>query len=187
MSKAFTRESDEEQDDLPARPLGEELPPGVKNYVTPEGAARLREEVDRLTRLDRPAVVATGEVKALRELDRRIAFLGRRVEALEVIDPAGQPEGQVLFGATVTVCDEEGDARRYRLVGVDEADPARGAVSWRSPIARALLGAQVGDVVTVRFPRGDEELTVTAVSYAEPPGVAPRVMPRVTPRAAGAR
>lgn len=166
MSKAFTRESDDDQADAPARPLGVDLPPGVKNYVTPEGAARLRSELDRLTHVDRPAIATTSDPRALRELDRRIAFLGHRLESLEVIDPANHPPGRVLFGATVTVRAEDGAERRYRLVGVDEADPPHGDVSWRSPIAAAMLGAQVGDVVTVRSPRGDEELEVMAVSYA---------------------
>ena len=169
MSKAFTRESDD-GDDEPARSVGAELPPGVKNYLTPEGALRLREEIERLASLDRPAVAAGGDVRALRELDRRLAFLARRLDALEVIDPASQSPGRVLFGATVTVRGEDGAERRYRLVGIDEADPSRGLVSWRSPIATALLGAGVGDVITLRSPRGDEELEVTAVSYASVEG-----------------
>ena len=166
MSKAFTRESDEEPDDTLARPLGAELPPGVKNYMTPAGAARLREEIERLSKIDRPAAAATGDASGLREIDRRLAFLGRRLEALQVIDPASQPPDRVLFGATVLVRGEDGAERRYRLVGIDEAEPGRGEVSWRSPIATALLGAQVGDVVTARSPRRDEELLVIAVSYA---------------------
>lgn len=166
MSKAFTRESDSDDDDAPARPLGADLPAGIKNYMTPEGAARLREEIERVTQIDRPAAVASGDARALREIDRRLAFLGRRVEALEIIDPAAQPPDRVLFGATVTVRVESGEERRYRLVGVDEADPARGDVSWRSPIAAALLGAEVGDVVLVRSPRGDEELEVLDVRFA---------------------
>src|SRR6185437_7034432 len=93
MSKAFTRESDED-DDAPARPIGAELPPGVKNYATPEGAARLREEIERLSQIDRAAVTASGGARALRELDQRLAFLGRRLDALEVIDPASQPPGR---------------------------------------------------------------------------------------------
>ena len=133
--------------------------------MTPEGAARLREEVDRLARSDRPAALAAGDARALREIDRRLAFLGRRLGAVEVIDPASQPPGRVLFGATVAVRAEDGAERRYRIVGVDEADPQRGDVSWRSPMAAALLGAQVGDVVTMRTPRGDEELEVMAVTY----------------------
>jgi transcription elongation factor GreB len=166
MSKAFTREDGGDQDDAPERPLGPELPPGVKNYVTPEGAARLRAELDRLTHAERPGAAA--EPAALREIDRRIAFLARRLEAAEVIDPAAQPPGRVLFGATVTVRAEDGGERRYRLVGVDEADPRRGDVSWRSPIAAALLGGQAGDVVTVRSPRGDEELEIVDVRYRAP-------------------
>jgi transcription elongation factor GreB len=118
MSKAFTRETDEDGD-APARPLGADLPPGVKNYMTPEGARRLRAELDRLTQVDRPALVTAGDGRALREIDRRIAFLGRRLEALEVIEPASQPEGRVLFGATVAVRAEDGAERRYRLVGID--------------------------------------------------------------------
>jgi transcription elongation factor GreB len=165
MSKAFTREADEEHEDAPARPLGAELPPGVPNYMTPEGAARLREDLHRLTQVDRPELVTTGDGRALRELDRRIAFLGRRLELLEVVDPASQPAGRVLFGATVVVRAEDGAERRYRVVGVDEADPRRGDVSWRSPIAAALLGAEADDVVTVRSPRGAEELEVMTVSY----------------------
>ena len=165
MSKAFTRESDDDQD-APARPLGAELPPGVKNYMTPAGASRLRGEIERLSQLDRRALA--GDAAAVREIDRRLAFLRRRLEALEIIDPASQPPGRVLFGATVTVRAESGELRRYRLVGIDEAEPGRGEVSWRSPIAAALLGAQVGELVTLRSPRGDEEIEVVEVRYATP-------------------
>jgi transcription elongation factor GreB len=165
MSKAFTRESDEEGD-APARPMGADLPPGVKNYSTPEGAARLREEIDRLSQVDRAVMAARDGARALREVDQRLAFLGRRLDALEVVDPASQPPGRVLFGATVSVRAEDGTEHRYRIVGVDEADPRRGDVSWRSPIAAALLGAEPGDVVTVRSPRGDEELEVLEVVYS---------------------
>lgn len=165
MSKAFTREDDDDQDEAASRPLGAELPPGSKNYMTPEGAARLHDEIERLAQRERPAIVAGGDARALREIDRRIAFLDRRREALEVIDPASQPADRVRFGATVTVRAEDGAERRYRLVGIDEADPGRGDVSWRSPIASALLGAQAGDVVLVRSPRGEEELEVVAVRY----------------------
>jgi transcription elongation factor GreB len=166
MSKAFTRESDEAED-APARPLGAELPAGVKNYMTPEGAARLRAEVEHLTHVARHAAGASGDARALREADQRLGFLSRRVELLEVIDPRTQPADQVRFGATVTVRGEDGAERRYQIVGVDEADPARGALSWRSPLATALLGARVGDTVAFRSPRGDEELEVVMVRYAE--------------------
>jgi transcription elongation factor GreB len=163
MSKAFTRESDE-ADDAPLRSPGTDLPPGVKNYMTPEGAARLRAEIEQLTGVARPAAAASGDAGALREVDRRLAFLSRRLELLEVIDPRTHPDDRVRFGATVTVRGEDGAERRYQLVGVDEADPRHGAVSWRSPLATALLGAQVGDTVTFRSPRGDEELEVVAIN-----------------------
>jgi transcription elongation factor GreB len=169
MSKAFTRETDDEHDDDAPRPLGAELPPGVRNYMTPAGAARLRGELDRLAHAPRPETPA-----ALQALERRLAFLRGRLEALEIIDPTGQPPGRVLFGAIVTVRAEDGETRRYRLVGVDEADPPRGDVSWRSPIAAALLGAEVGDVVTLRSPRGDEELEIVAVDHGAGHEPAPR-------------
>ena len=165
MSKAFTRESDED-DDAPARPLGVELPPGVKNYVTPEGAVRLRDEIERLSQVERPAVAAKGDARELREIDRRLAFLGRRLDALEIIEPASRAPERVVFGTTVTVRGEDGSERGYRIVGIDEADPPRGALSWRSPLATALLGAHVGDIVTLRSPRGDEELEVVALRWA---------------------
>ncbi|MEO5725355.1 MAG: transcription elongation factor GreB, partial [Byssovorax sp.] len=126
MSKAFTRESDDDGDDQPARSYGAELPAGARNYATPSGAARQKDELDHLTRVDRPALLAAGDTRALHELDRRLAFLRRRVEALEIVDPAIQPPGVALFGAAVVVRDEDGHERRCRIVGVDEANPARG-------------------------------------------------------------
>ena len=165
MSKAFTRESDDAPDELPARSYGAELPDGAPNYMTAAGAARQRDELDRLTRVARPALLAAADPRALHELDRRIAFLRRRVEAVEVVDPASQPPGVALFGATIGLRDEDGEERRCRIVGVDEANPARGDVSWVSPLAKALLGARVGEVVTVRSPRGDEEIEVLEIGY----------------------
>ena len=165
MSKAFTRESDDGIDDSPARSYGAELPPGARNYATPAGAARQRDEVERLTNVDRPALIASADTRALHELDRRLAFLRRRIEALEIVDPASQPPGIVLFGATIVLRDEDGKERTCRIVGVDEANPARGDVSWVSPLAKALLGAKVGEVVTVRSPRGDEEIEVIEIGY----------------------
>lgn len=161
MSKAFTRESDVETDEV-QRPLGPELPPGVPNYMTPEGAARLREEHARLLHEGRLRAHCS---TAIRDLDRRLAFLSARLEALEIVPPAAPGTEQVLFGATVVVRDASDQERRYRIVGVDEADPARGLVGFRSPIARALLGAKRGDVVQARSPRGDEELEILDVRY----------------------
>ena len=165
MSKAFTRETDDDLDDVPARSYGAELPAGARNYATPAGAARQKNELDHLIHIDRPALLAAADTRALHEIDRRIAFLRRRIEALEIVDPASQPPGVVLFGATIVLRDEDGKERSCRIVGVDEANPARGDVSWLSPLAKALLGAKVGDVVTVRSPRGEEEIEVIEIGY----------------------
>ena len=181
MNKAFTRESDREEDE----PLdeGPTLPPGAKNYVTPAGFARLREELDRLLKVERPQIVSTvswaagnGDrsengaylygKKRLREIDRRVRFLSKRLEAAEVVDPAQRRDvDQVFFGATVTYADEAGAERTVTIVGVDEVDPEHGRVSWISPIARALLKARVGDLVALKTPRGTEEIEVVAIRY----------------------
>lgn len=156
MSKAFTKEGEGGGEELP--PV-DEWPAGVKNYLTPEGLAALKAEIDRLR--DAPRSDAAGK----RAVEQRLAALLRRLEAAEVVDPATQPPDVARFGAGVTVEDEAGARRRYRIVGVDEADPRRGRVSWRSPIARALSGRRVGDVATVRTPAGEQELTVMAIDY----------------------
>jgi transcription elongation factor GreB len=182
MSKAFTKESDgEEQDDLPDEIAG--LPAGAKNYMTPEGFGRMREELMTLMRKERPEVVqvvswaaANGDrsengdylygKKRLREIDRRIRFLSKRLERSEVVDPAKRPPtDQVFFGATVTWANEKGEERTVKIVGVDEVDPARGHVSWISPVARAVLRAHAGDVVRMRTPGGEEEIEIVKVEY----------------------
>ena len=185
MSKAFTNEETpaDNEDDVPdASPL----PAGARNYMTPGGFARLRRELDRLVGTDRPELVATvswaagngdrsenGDYiygkKRLREIDRRIRFLVRRLDAAEVVDPAAprddDAESAVYFGATVTVANENGDERTISIVGVDEIDTERGYISWISPMARALLKAREGDTVTLRTPGGVEELDVLRVRY----------------------
>ena len=182
MSKAFTRESDgDDDDDLPDEIAG--LPAGAKNYMTPEGFARLREELMSLMRKERPDVVkvvswaaANGDrsenadyhygKKRLREIDRRIRFLSKRLERSEVVDPAKRPKtDQVFFGATVTYANEKDERRTVKIVGVDEVDPGRGHVSWISPIARALLRAHEGDLVRMRTPSGEEEIEIVTVAY----------------------
>ena len=182
MSKAFTKESDgDDDDDLPDEIAG--LPPGAKNYMTPEGFARLREELMTLMRKERPEVVqvvswaaANGDrsengdylygKKRLREIDRRIRFLSKRLERSEVVDPAKRPKtDQVFFGATVTYANEKDERRTVKIVGVDEVDPGRGHVSWISPIARALLRAHEGDLVRMRTPSGEEEIEIVTVAY----------------------
>jgi transcription elongation factor GreB len=194
MSKAFTREqATEDEDDVD---VASPLPAGARNYMTPGGFARLSAELDQLVKKERPELVAViawaagngdrsenGDYiygkKRLREIDRRIRFLLKRLDAAEVVDPVARRDDenadQVFFGATVTVANERGDERTVSIVGVDEIDTARGYVSWVSPIARALLKAREGDTVTLRTPAGVEELEVVGVAYkplktADPPG-----------------
>ena len=187
MSKAFTSEETpglDEEDDLPedASPL----PAGARNYMTPGGFARMKDELDRLVQKDRPELVATvswaagngdrsenGDYiygkKRLREIDRRIRFLIRRLDRAEVVDPAAardeESADRVFFGATVTVADRQGRERTVSIVGIDEIDTPRGYISWISPMARALLKAREGDTVVVRTPAGPEELEIVAVRY----------------------
>lgn len=182
MSKAFTKESD--APDLDEGPDEEELklPSGFKNYMTPAGAEKLRQELKNLLNTERPEVVkvvswaaSNGDrsengdylygKKKLREIDRRIRFLTKRLDAAEVVDSESKATDQVLFGAWVRVKDEDGKKRVYRIVGMDETDPARGYISWMSPMAKALLQSRVGDAVTVRTPKGEEELEITEVWY----------------------
>jgi transcription elongation factor GreB len=185
MNKAFTRESDTE-DDEDIESISP-LPVGARNYMTPGGFARLNGELEHLVQKERPALVATvawaagngdrsenGDYiygkKRLREIDRRIRFLIKRLDAAEVVDPAAprddEASGQVFFGATVTVRNARGEPRTVSIVGVDEIDTARGYISWVSPMARALLKAREGDTVMLRTPGGAEELDVEEVRYA---------------------
>ncbi|MHB1590957.1 MAG: transcription elongation factor GreB [Sulfuricella sp.] len=181
MSKAFTKETDDVgEDELePAQ----QLPQGLKNYITPAGYQRLKDEFDQLWKVERPALVKTitwaasngdrsenGDYiygkKRLREIDRRIRFLSKRLDNAEVVDPAQREEcGQVFFGATVTVCGQDRVEHTYSIVGVDEADAGRGWISWVSPLARALLKAREGDTVTLRTPGGVEEIEVKEIRY----------------------
>lgn len=186
MSKAFTKEDAPEVDAADANDGDDAelaaIPQGARNYMTPAGNARLKAELKKLLYEERPELVRTVQWAAgngdrsengdyiygkrrLREIDRRIRFLTRRLEASEVVDPARQPTGRVLFGATVEYANEEGARKRVRIVGIDETDVARGEVSWISPIARALLNHVVGGVVTFRSPKGEEELEVLAIRY----------------------
>ncbi len=167
MNKAFTKE------DAPDAPLivppRAPLPDGVPNYVTARGLALLRSELAALE-ADRAALAAsTGDdAERARRIAResaRIAALAARLATAELVDPRRQPHDEVRFGATATVRDDAGEARRYTIVGVDEADPAAGRVAFLAPVARALQGARVGDVVTVRTGRGEESLEVLAIEY----------------------
>jgi transcription elongation factor GreB len=188
MSKAFTKETETDTDDEleDAAPL----PSGAKNYMTPAGFQRLRDELRELSRVERPKVVdvvswaaSNGDrsengdylygKKRLREIDRRIRFLTKRLEIAEVVDPAQRTNtDQVFFGATVTYLNERGQEKTITIVGVDEADLERGQVSWISPIARALLKAREGDTVELKSPAGLESIEVLAIHYEGMAGTA---------------
>ncbi|HLX24969.1 MAG TPA: transcription elongation factor GreB [Usitatibacter sp.] len=187
MSKAFTRENDaapdDDRDDDDANPI----PAGAKNYLTPAGWRRMRDEVAWLVKTERPNVTSVvswaaklGDrsenadyqygKKRLREIDRRIRYLTKRLEAAEVVDPATREEtDQVFFGATVTYALSSGEELTVRIVGIDETDPSKHYVSWISPIARALIKAREGDSVNLRTPGGAEELEILEVRYEEIP------------------
>lgn len=186
MSKAFTRETDSDDDD--DTPEGAALPAGGKNYMTQAGHDRLRAELLHLLDVERPRVVevvhwaaSNGDrsengdylygKKRLREIDRRIRFLTKRLDRAEVVDPSRHHgKDQVFFGATVTFADEDGTQTTVTILGVDEADTAQGQISWVSPVAQALLKARTGDEVRLRTPVGWKTLEVLAVSY--PSGLA---------------
>src|SRR3954470_10559810 len=179
MSKAFTKESDTEpeEEEREAPPL----PPGGKNYISPAGFARLQDERRALVERERPEVVKTvawaaalGDrsenadyiygKKRLREIDRRVRFLIKRLEAAEIVHSSGRDSDQVFFGAQVRVRGAAGE-RTVRIVGIDETDATKGRVSWISPMARALIKAREGDSVVLRTPAGNEQLEILEVTY----------------------
>lgn len=189
MSKAFTKESDNDADDnddiaMPA------LPAGAKNYLTPAGYATLRGELLDLLDNERPRIVEivswaakngdrseNGDYlygkKRLREIDRRIRFLTKRLDIAEIADPSVHHRSdQVFFGATVTYVNQRDEERTVTIKGIDEVDNLRGEISWISPIARALLKTRVGDEMQLMTPGGLERIEVIAVSYPEPPQAA---------------
>ena len=189
MNKAFTREPDGDVDDSDADGDGAELPPlpaGTRNYLTPQGYRRLRAELMTLLDDERPKIVEVvswaakngdrsenGDYlygkKRLREIDRRIRFLSKRLDIAEVADPSlHHGSDQVFFGATVTYATARGEERTITIKGIDEADSLNGEVSWVSPIARALLKARAGDEVQLVTPAGLERIEVVRVSYPAP-------------------
>lgn len=184
MSKAFVKENDGDDD-------GEEiavpqLPAGAKNYMTPAGAKRMQDELHRLLYKERPELTrvitwAAGNgdrsengdylygKKKLREIDRRCRFLSKRLEASIVVDPLSVKSDQVLFGATVTIRDEQDVEKTYSIVGVDESDISKGRISWMSPLASSLFKAREGDFVTFHSPRGKQEVEIVELKYIELP------------------
>ena len=186
MNKAFTKESEDEDEDEESLSPSLHLPPGSKNYMTPRGQQSLRDELDQLLRVERPKIVETvawaagngdrsenGDYiygkKRLREIDRRVRFLIKRLDNAEVVDPQlRRGDDQVFFGATVTICDAnlaDADEQHWQIVGIDEADVSAGRISWISPLARALLKAHEGDVVRFMSPAGVREVEIVEVRY----------------------
>ncbi len=194
MNKAFTKESDHDDEDqdtgAPPRPADAALgksssagSAGVKNYITPAGYKRLKDEALNLLDKERPELVKVVQWAAsngdrsenadyiygkrrLREIDRRIRFLTKRLDAAIIVDPANrETSDQIFFGATITVATDAGEEKTYSIVGIDEADVSRGRISWISPLAKALIKTREGDRVTVKTPAGDEILDVLSVEY----------------------
>ena len=185
MNKAFVKESDDDDDDdlTAAAPP---IPAGSKNYITPAGYQRIKDELLQLIDVDRPEVVrivhwaaSNGDrsengdyiygKRRLREIDRRIRFLTKRMDLAEVVDPAlHHGNDQIFFGATVRYENQAGEQHTVTIVGIDELDPLNGKISWVSPVARALTKAREGDVITLETPQGSEELEIVAVDYPEP-------------------
>lgn len=183
MNKASTKETDDADDDDPQLPL---VPSGGKNYITPQGHARIRSELLDLIDIERPKVVeivhwaaSNGDrsengdyiygKKRLREIDRRIRFLTKRLEIMEISDPAvHHGSDQIFFGASVTYIDDAGVERTVTIMGIDEADSSQAQVSWVSPIARTLLKARTGDVLQLVTPAGMIEIEVISVQYPVP-------------------
>jgi len=180
MNKAFVKESDGDEDDDGGLPP---IPAGAKNYITPQGYQRIREELLQLIDNERPEVVkivhwaaSNGDrsengdyiygKRRLREIDRRIRFLTKRLDLAEVVDPSvHQGSDQVFFGATVTYLNSAGVEQTITIVGIDELDPLKGKISWVSPVARALTKSREGDVVTLTTPAGEDELEILSVTY----------------------
>jgi transcription elongation factor GreB len=180
MSKAFTKESEQDEDQDAGAPPA---PAGLKNYITPAGFKRLKDEALHLLDKERPELVkvihwaaSNGDrsenadyiygKRRLREIDRRIRFLTRRLDTAVVIDPASREDtDQVFFGATVIVMDRDGAEKTYSIVGIDETDLSRGRISWISPLATALIKGREGDTVIVKTPGGDEMLEVVGIEY----------------------
>jgi len=184
MNKAFVKDDDTwEEPEIELDPEAD-IPAGSRNYMTPQGAGRLRAELDDLVRQQRPQLLESlnrlgregldaadakfrEARKSLQRLEKRIAFLTGRLAITEVIDPLEQDSEHVRFGATVTVEPSSGPQKDYRIVGIDETDIERGHISWTSPLARSLLDGKAGDVIKVSTPAGEQELEIIAVRYLD--------------------
>lgn len=187
MNKAFVKESDGD-DDEEAVALALAIPAGSKNYIRPEGYQRIKDELLQLIDVDRPEVVrivhwaaSNGDrsengdyiygKKRLREIDRRIRFLTKRMDSAAIVDPSvHHGSDQIFFGATVTYSNQHGEERTITIVGIDELDPLNGKISWVAPVARALTKAREGDVISFQAPHGLDELEILEVRYPAPAG-----------------
>lgn len=185
MNKAFVKESDNEDDDE-ALALAQAIPAGAKNYITPAGYQRIKDELLQLIDVDRPEVVrivhwaaSNGDrsengdyiygKRRLREIDRRIRFLTKRMDSAFVVDPSVQHgNDQVFFGATVRYANGAGEEHTITIVGIDELDPLHGKISWVSPVARALTKCRESDIAHLQTPLGMDELEILSVDYPEP-------------------
>lgn len=182
MSKAFTREGDGDEQEVDLDSNETRLPEGTKNYITPGGAKRLRDELHELVNVTRPKITEivswaaslgdrseNGDYiynkRKLREIDRRIHFLTKRLEAAEIVDPTTIKSDRVHFGATVTIRNEEDELKTYTIIGVDETEVKRGRISWISPLGSALLKGKIGDTITFRSPKGEEDLEIVEIRY----------------------
>jgi transcription elongation factor GreB len=186
MNKAFVKESDNDDDDDDAVALARAIPVGAKNYITPAGYQAIKDELLALIDVARPEVVrivhwaaSNGDrsengdyiygKRRLREIDRRIRFLTKRMDSAFIVDPSvHHGNDQVFFGATVTYVNKAGQSHTVSIVGIDELDPLRGLISWVSPVARALTKGREGDLVTLQTPQGEEELEIVSVAYPAP-------------------
>lgn len=166
MSRAFVKESDDDHTagELPERPL-----PPHPNYVTPKGMellqARVRELTEHHEQLKRDAPDVSEAKQKLREIERDLRYFRSQLERATVVNTAQQPREEVHFGATVKIEDEDGNVQTFSLVGDDEADVAQGRISWASPLARAMIGAKIGDTVVWRRPAGEAEVSIIDISY----------------------
>ncbi|MES3024440.1 MAG: transcription elongation factor GreB [Pseudomonadota bacterium] len=186
MNKAFVKESDNDDDDAEALALAQAIPAGAKNYITPAGYQRIKDELLHLIDVDRPEVVrivhwaaSNGDrsengdyiygKRRLRQIDGRIRFLTKRMDTAAVVDPSvHHGSDQVFFGATVRYANSAGEQHTVTIVGIDELDPLKGKISWVSPVARAMTKAREGELVTLQTPLGNEELELLEVSYPAP-------------------
>jgi transcription elongation factor GreB len=188
MSKAFTKETDSDEDELPEE--ADVLPASLKNYVTPRGLRQMQQELRQLMREERPKIVeivswAAGNgdrsengdyiygKRRLREIDSRVRFLTKRIDTVEVVEELPTDRERIFFGAWVTVEGEDGKQQIYRIVGPDEFDLSQNKLSMDSPLARALLGKRIDDDIVFNSPAGERELYIAAVSYVKPKPVTP--------------